>query len=459
MSFRNYFAAIGALMLPLAGSVATKTKVPDSVKIDPTTSSVDVAPYSTNTQRFWVVNDGTNSNQYSVFANVCTPYDLYCDWSNTFLGTIASADSVPVDVKFTAGAAGTSGTISFEARINTNQTIRATKTFTVNARQETHLEVAALNPGSAEERDLCLTVAVATDAAYECGDLRLVHALPAVRARGTVRTPTLLYNSRFAHPFGLVAATFSTLPHDLTDVTAILRVPQSGGDIVVSQGFSDALFTASQVQKFVLAFDASAVPTGVYPYTVKVGYKLAGTPDTVTASGELLVVNRETSPFGAGWWLAGYERIFPQNDGSLLWVGGDGSARHYASVGSGVYRAPGIDRPDSITTDTSGNFIRHLRSGASTEFAPNGKHFATNDRLGVATFFHHDQFGQMVHIDPAGIEALRYTFSYIDDTGPLDSVTAPSVDNTARTVLLDARRRASPVVSGSRHDVHAVRLR
>jgi hypothetical protein len=186
---------------------------PDAVEIRPVSlTALDVAPYSTNTQRFWIKNTGTQSNQYSIFANVCTPYDLYCDWSNTFLGTIAFGDSVPFDVKFTAGHAGTSGTISFDARISTNQSVRATKNVTVNARQEMHLEVDALNPGSAEERDLCVTVAVATDAAYECGVLRLVHALPSVRARGTVRTPTLLYNSRFAHPFGLVQATLSVLP-------------------------------------------------------------------------------------------------------------------------------------------------------------------------------------------------------------------------------------------------------
>jgi RHS repeat-associated protein len=281
-----------------------------------------------------------------------------------------------------------------------------------------------------------LTVAVATNAAFECGDLRLVHPLPSVRARGTVRTPTLLYNSRFAHPFGLVQATLSVLPHDITNVTARLRVPRPSGDIVVSQGFSDALFTASRVQKFTLGFDASALPTGVYPYTLTTTFSLGGTPDSLSATGELIVVNRKTSPFGAGWWLAGYERIYVQDDGSLLWVGGDGSARHYDSVATNVFKAPAIDRPDSITVE-SGNFVRHLRSGAKVEFAPNGKHFATSDRLGLVTFFHHDQFGQMVHIDPAGIGSLRYNFSYINDTGPLEIVIAPTVNGANRWMLYD----------------------
>src|SRR5688500_3406596 len=280
MSTRYRCSRLWIILLGLASPAIAQQA--NSVRISPAATSVDMAPYSTTTQRFWVVNDGTQANQYGLFANVCTPHDLYCEWSNPFLGTIAFNDSVPVDVKFTAGHAGTPGTVSFEARINTNQSIRATKNFTVTARQELHLQVAALNPGAAEERDLCLTVAVATDAAYECGDLRLVHALPSVRARGTVRTPTLLYNSRFAHPFGLVTATLSVPPHNATGVTATLTVPRPGGDIVVTQGFADALFTASSVQKFVMAFDAVTLPTGVYPYTLRVTLSLGGPPDTIT---------------------------------------------------------------------------------------------------------------------------------------------------------------------------------
>src|SRR5690348_1825475 len=217
MSTRYY----RTLILAFAHVTTAAAQQPDAVEIRPTAlTSVQVTPYSTNTQRFWVVNTGTQANQYSIFANVCNPYELYCEWSNTFLGLIAPNDSVPFDVTYTASHAGSSGTVSFEARISTNQSIRAGKTLTVMARQEPHLEVNAFNPGTAEERDLCVTIAAATDAAYECGDLRIVHALPSVRARGTARTPTLLYNSRFAHPFALVAASLSAGASNATNVNA-----------------------------------------------------------------------------------------------------------------------------------------------------------------------------------------------------------------------------------------------
>src|SRR5687767_11625067 len=99
MSTQYRWPIFWTLLLWLASPLGAQQ--PNAVEIHPAATSVEVAPYSTNTQRFWVVNTGTQANQYSVFANVCTPYDLYCEWSNTFLGTIASNDSVPVDVKFT----------------------------------------------------------------------------------------------------------------------------------------------------------------------------------------------------------------------------------------------------------------------------------------------------------------------------------------------------------------------
>src|SRR5512144_1962539 len=122
MSTRYRWSRLWAILLCLARPAAAQ-QPPNSVRISPAATSVDVAPYSTNTQRFWVVNDGTQANQYALFANVCAPYDLYCDWSNPFLGTIAPNDSVPVDVMYTAGHAGTGGTISFDARVNTDQSI------------------------------------------------------------------------------------------------------------------------------------------------------------------------------------------------------------------------------------------------------------------------------------------------------------------------------------------------
>src|SRR5687767_9350922 len=54
------------------------------------------------------------------------------------------------------------------------------------------------------ERGECLTVNIGSNAAAECGDLRVEHALPSVRVFNSTVTPTLLYNSKHAHPYVII---------------------------------------------------------------------------------------------------------------------------------------------------------------------------------------------------------------------------------------------------------------
>jgi hypothetical protein len=63
------------------------------------------------------------------------------------------------------------------------------------------VSVADVNPGTSVERDLCLSVSLAPGAASECGDLRLAHALPAVRTLGRARAVG------YSDPYGLSADT------------------------------------------------------------------------------------------------------------------------------------------------------------------------------------------------------------------------------------------------------------
>jgi len=68
-----------------------------------------------------------------------------------------------------------------------------------------------VNPGSTVDRSLCLTISVGAGMAIECGDLRLVHQLPATRTRNRLHAPALLYNSGQAHPYQIVAANVACL--------------------------------------------------------------------------------------------------------------------------------------------------------------------------------------------------------------------------------------------------------
>jgi YD repeat-containing protein len=195
--------------------------------------------------------------------------------------------------------------------------------------------------------------------------------------------------------------------------------------------------------------DASGDTTGVYPYTLSVTMTVNGSPQTLTASDTLVVVNRKDSPFGAGWWLAGYERLVRLGDGSKLWVGGDGSTRRYVrdTLRSGeAYGAVGFDRPDSLVLEGA-NYVRKLRHRARVEFdAQTGRHVATRDPLGFATMFEHDPAsGRLTALVHPAASQPRHRFFYSGSTPLLDSVTAPAPDpssgpQTRKVTLTHAQR-------------------
>ena len=68
------------------------------------------------------------------------------------------------------------------------------------------------------------------------------------------------------------------------------------------------------------------------------------------------MVDRRNSPFGAGWWPAGVERLYATTAGALL-VYGDGSAVWFKKVGSAYVAPPG---EYSELTSITGGFQRQL---------------------------------------------------------------------------------------------------
>src|SRR5207244_7913486 len=97
----------------------------------------------------------------------------------------------------------------------------------------------------------------------------------------------------------------------------------------------------------------------------------ATTPKPATTTGTYMIVNRANSPFGAGWWLAGLERL---STGPMIWVGGDGSARQYTATGiPNLWTALSLDHPDTLKWDGS-YFLRILPHGDTVKFNSQGQH-------------------------------------------------------------------------------------
>jgi len=189
-------------------------------------------------------------------------------------------------------------------------------------------------------------------------------------------------------------------------------------------------------------FSVEDLATGLYRFQLEISrWTTTGGLATIRLdTGTVIVVNRKASPFGAGWWLAGFEQLNLQYraSGRILWVGGDGSARVYDSVGAwsgkNWFVARALDRPDTLSFDGT-TFTRQLRGGSRVLFNSAGIHAQTVNRLGYATVFTLDGSNRLatIAVPPTGV-GLSYTFTYNGPNGTLSSVAAPdTLVGTSRT--------------------------
>ena len=332
-------------------------------------------------QSFTLWNGGTASATYTLTA-VCEGSATGCTAS---AGSVTLAPSQSAQVSVTYGAAGTTGRVRLNA-------VRSGGSETAGGWVD--VQVMA-QPVSFPMRSLCVTVALPGDAASECGDLRLAHALPAVRTMSRGRAPVLIYNSGLAAPrarliFSL-SGTASKPPLDSVWMTVTLAGGSSLGR-QVWRGYAPSDWPSGEVRRLVYSADMD-LPTGLYSATLDATGWRSGVPGSLSQSYEFIYVNRSTSRFGAGWWVAGLDTLQHLADGRKLWIGGDGSAQVYAVVNDSTWVAPNPEHPDTLRkrTDAQGTirYVRLLPGGVHVVFGTSGTQDSTINRLGQLTRFYY----------------------------------------------------------------------
>ncbi len=375
---------------------------------------------ATFSQTFTVQNIGSSRDSYTITCSAATP--ITCTGTDSTQVTLNFLEQRVVTAFYTAGGGGT-GRITLKA---SNAFASDTGWYSVPVAYPVDLV-----PDVAQ-RDLCVTIMAGPAAAYECGGLRLTHPLPSVRTLNTVRAPTLIYNSQLAHPYALVRADVTLPVPDALPDSVRMTLTVNGVNYV--RGWpGNAWSAAGQTRRIVIGFDplAQSLSTGVQSYTLEARRIVNGVSNTVlyTATGSLVIVDRSTSPFGAGWWLAGLERLFfTVPAGQVLWVGGDGSTRLYqrqtGTVGTDTaYVAPAVDRPDTLLHTSANQWIRRLPAAAKVTFNSGGFHISTTNRLGYSTTFTDSALVTHVHVPPDS--GPTYTFFYSGTPTRLDSVSVP----------------------------------
>lgn len=432
---------------------------------------LDASPLSYGTQRYIVTNLGLSAATVSVTAtnaglasldSLKSPADKRGVWS---LAAGASGEvTVRTRTPATAGASGraiisvsatgTSASAWTEVRAVTPATL-------VNG-------VTLVNPTGILEKSLCLTIAAGPGAAVECGELRLAYALPGVATKNKGRAPTLIYSAQSAQPTVALPADLTLTDPAAAGATFTARVWMLGGPLTGQSFDAGAWQTAdfggvAGTRRILATFDGSVVPTGRHP--IRLDISMTGGA-TYQAFGELLMVNRAASPFNAGWWLAGLEQLVPYSESptardTVMWVGGDGSARVYRETGeaSCIYLHEALDRPDSLVGTFNGsscvNRERRTSNGLRVIFDASGNHIQTINRLAEVTSFTHSS-GRLTSIDlPSGSLARQYSFVYTG-AGALDSIIAPGLPGFGRAVKVTTSLGA-PVGGAARHRTLSLR--
>ena len=435
-----------------------------ALAVTPDAQAIGVSAFATATQTFSVKNLTGSAKSYALVATCGPPAADECVASQQSLTNVAPNEIRTVTVSYRAGAPSTSGTIRLRASSTQDPWITddGSVTVTVGASlPTTTMQVRELNAGTSFDRRQCLTFAIVPDVASECGALRITHELPAVRTLGTRRAPTMVYYSdQLQAPLlsvNVMLADTTTTPEQV-ELVLYERTPAGDTVRLQTRTFVGSAWASNRRQRVAVPVTTSR-NTGIVRYRVAVNLVSGGIRRQAAApvDGELAVVSREDSPFNAGWWLAGLERLHPVafDNNAMLWVGGDGSTRKYVNrhtlIGADtVYTAESLFGGDTLLHRSDGRYQRQLGNRAYVEFDRWGYHVGSVNRLGYRTAFRYDStsaFSQssmrqlrFIQLPPwrgAGgtVPSHAYEFVYSSANGRLDSIIAPAIEQDARNVV------------------------
>lgn len=254
----------------------------------------------------------------------------------------------------------------------------------------------------------------------DCFEKTFSYSMPSYTTRGTSRSISLVYRSRRAHPYGKVEI-------DVRDASApsgatfLFQLQDPGNNLVTFTNGSPTLYVranTSGTTRIAAEFDAIAIPTGRYGYTVTVqeldvnGNAISG---LIHAYPGVIIINDAQSYYGAGFEVAGTQRLFVQSGGVLV-TDASGSAVFFAGSCSRFttcsYTTPAGEF-SNLQTNGLGSYIRYLPDGSNVRFSASGYETAFADRFGNNTAFAYRNDGPAGRIntitDPAGTVA---TFDY-----------------------------------------------
>jgi YD repeat-containing protein len=296
------------------------------------------------------------------------------------------------------------------------------------------------------ERGACVSAPAGPAGAFQCGYLVVAHSMPSFRTLDKDRTIALVYNSDAARSNPVIMADIS-LPNTVATPDS-LRLEVIIGTNTWAFSFSSAgLIPGGPKRRVALPLNVQgAVSTNEsHQYTVRsYSFYGAAAPDTASQIGRLFLLDRSTSPYGAGWSVAGVDKLFCFTSRCII-AGGDGSTKVYEEAGSNIWvatRGAYRDTLQYVETaspggDTGFYYIRRDLDDTESFFNGAGNLKWVADRTGQKVEYTYVNDGDWmsplswIQIAPHE-DTLRYNFSY--SNGKLASITDPAGRVLAATV-------------------------
>ena len=164
--------------------------------------------------------------------------------------------------------------------------------------------------------------------------------LPSYISLGQTRGLSFVYNSQTAYPQPIfsINADSSDLDSPIPNQLSYSLSDLGGVGPALAETYLDVndLSRANRRFRAATTIDGTQLETRVLPYTMRVTQHYETSSVAAEFTERKIIVNEQNSPFGAGWGLAGLQRIFPQQDGSLLLTNGEGSALVFDSFDIGI---------------------------------------------------------------------------------------------------------------------------
>ena len=209
------------------------------------------------------------------------------------------------------------------------------------------------------------------------GWLKTDFALPSYQSLSNDRSLSFIYRSEQAYPKPVVPFDYtipvrSAVPPTISYGVSVGGVAQNEHTFISTAGLSESidenLHTAVQI-------DGTMLPTGIYPYNITLQSNYPFTSVGTNITGDINIVNKQSSSFGAGWSLAGLNRLVATGNDSVLIVDGSGRQSVFTrnAVGFIVYdndfeAGADVEWSNQTTSETPifTNFLGRFGRGSGT---------------------------------------------------------------------------------------------